>query len=384
MSLRVLQVLPRLSSGGVERGTLEIAKALVEDGHVAFVASSGGTLVDELRNNGGVHVLLPLHLKNPLSIFLNIFHICRIIKLHSINLIHARSRAPAWSAYFASKITGVPFVTTVHGAYGVSNRFKKLYNAVMLKGIKTIVVSKFILNYVVQNYSVNSRKLVLINRGVDIKYFNPQNVSQERILDIHNKIGICNNQSKVILLPGRFTRLKGHLYLLDMLSILQKRHTNNIDWTCIMVGDALGDHNTYVSEIKDALRSYHLEHRVKIVTTAIKDMPALYMVADIVMVPSIKPEAFGRTIIEGQAMGKVVVATTLGGVTEDAIHHGTSGFHIPVNDPLAAASILHEALLLNPKQPLEIGRVAMENVKLQYSLESMSRKTLDVYTGIHQ
>lgn len=373
--MRVLQVLPRLESGGVERGALEIASALVKQGCASFVASSGGKLVDELLKGGSSHFLMSCHSKNPVMILLNSLKLIKIIREHKIDIIHARSRAPAWSCLMASKVTKIKFVTTFHGRYGTQNKIKILYNSVMARGDRIIAISNFIRNYVLEYYCkyLDKEKVVTIHRGVDINHFDAKLLSTDRIIAAQKHIN-HDPECIAILMPARMTRLKGHLYLLDIL-----KNFKCSNWKCYIVGLCTADHYKYLEEVKRRIKDLSLDRHVFICNNW-QDMPSLYSVVDVVVSTSASPEAFGRTVLEAQAMGKLVVASAHGGALE-VIDDGKNGFYIPVMNSKIAASILESICYMSDEQKSAIEKEAIKAAS-RYTLDSMCQKTLRTYKSL--
>ncbi|MBS0235838.1 MAG: glycosyltransferase family 4 protein [Proteobacteria bacterium] len=376
-SITVLQVVPRLDAGGVERGVLEIAKALHDAGYQSIVCSAGGAMVPELEKLGTKHIVLPVDSKNPVEIFRNIKRLRRIIKQNDVNIIHARSRAPAWSSRFARLLTKCKFITTFHGTYGAKWWIKRLYNKSMLKSEKVIAISPFIFEHIRDTYSHNMQNVVVINRGVDLEEFAPEKMSKTRIKAAagHLEIGAKTNKMVKFLLPARFTRWKGHAYLLEILRAMRNRN-----YVCYMVGLYTPDHDKYMRQIHELIKSYGLEDRV-IIKQHYRDMPALYSVVDVVLSTSQEPEAFGRTIVEAQSMSKITVATEHGGAMY-TIEHGNNGYFIPVADPMAAAAILDQILELDEAVAEEIKRNALRSVEMSYSTARMCDKTLKLYKQV--
>ncbi len=373
---RVLQVLPNLISGGVERGTLEIAKALIDHKYQAFVCSKGGKMVADLELFGAKHITLPVHSKNPMVMIINIFRLKRIIEENNINIVHARSRAPAWGCYFACKLAGVKFVTTFHGTYKASNSFKKLYNSIMLKGEKVIAISMFIYKHILKTYKISEDKLTIINRGVDLNYFSPSLVNDKRISALKQDLNLNDSllkNKKIIIMPARFTRWKGHLYLLEIFKQMLEEN-----FLCLFIGAAELKHSEYLNDINKHIKKHKLEESV-LIREEVKDMPALYMLADFVVSASLKPEAFGRTIVEAQSMEKIIIATKEGGATEESIVDKITGFHIPSDDSFAASNILKAALKLSPSDYNQITSKARRNVEQHFSIEIMCNNTLQLY-----
>ncbi|MEI6187259.1 MAG: glycosyltransferase family 4 protein [Alphaproteobacteria bacterium] len=367
----VLQVLPSLVTGGVERGTMDIAKALVDNGFRSLVVSSGGPLVKSIERDGSKHITMTLNTKNPWRIFSNISKLVELIKKEKVDIVHARSRAPAWSAYFAAKKTGCKFITTFHGSYGMQNSIKKLYNSVMVKGEKIIAVSEFISDYICKYYpDVSKKKIAVIHRGVDTKVFDPNNIGFERINILARKFRIPDDKV-IIIMPVRFTRWKGHLVLIRALATLSKKQ-----FYCIIVGDVQNNLN-YYNEMLELMGEFGLDNNIAF-AGAVRDMPALYMISDIVVVPSTRPEAFGRISIETQAMAKIIIATDIGGFKETIIGQ-ENGFIVPPNDSTALAKAIRKAMSLTVKQRQKMGANARHFIKEKFSLDSMIKKTLDQY-----
>jgi glycosyltransferase involved in cell wall biosynthesis len=372
--LKVLQILPELKSGGVERGTLEIASALVRAGHSAFVCSAGGPMVTELEALGARHLLLHSNSKNPLRMFANIFALRKLIQENNIQIIHARSRAPAWSAFFAAKMTGIAFVTTFHGTYNATNLLKIYYNSIMLKGDKVIAVSNYIKKHIETKYHFLSDKLTVVPRGVDLDYFCPDAVSEDRKKKMQKHLGV-KLAGKVILLPARFARWKGHIYLLNALQYLRGK-----SFTCLLVGDVSDRHHEYKLEIEKLIEEYNLKNKVHIIP-AVSDMPALYSLADIVISASQEPEAFGRTVTEAQAMKKIVIATNIGAPLETIVD-GKTGYLVDYNNPSSLSDTLNELLDKSEKELKTMQQSARKNVEHSFSLQTMCDKTIAVYNEL--
>jgi len=368
----VLQVLPALESGGVERGTVEIAAGLHTAGWRALVASSGGAMEYELARIGAEHVTLPLDRKNPIIIHRNAARLARLILGQGVDLVHARSRAPAWSAYLAARRTGRPFVTTFHGAYG-SAPWKHWYNAVMAKGDVVIAISDFIAEHVRRHHHVEAQRLVTIHRGVDTAVFDPARVSAERIVRLAQSWRLDDGAS-VILLPARLTRLKGQAVLLEAMARLDRP-----DLICVLLG---GDHGSpgYAREVDRVIRRHGLGGSVRIVPPC-RDMPAAYMLADAVVSTSTRPEGFGRTIAEAQAMGRPVIASAHGGATE-IVRPGETGWLTRPGQAAELQQALAAALSLSRQARERMAGAARAVVLERFSLATMQKRTLAVYKGL--
>jgi glycosyltransferase involved in cell wall biosynthesis len=370
----ILQVVPSLVAGGVERGCIETARAIISDNGEAIVTSSGGPLVAKLVAEGARHVGMNLDTKNPFSMFRNIYRLSDIIREYEIDLVHARSRAPAWSAYFAAKKTDRPFVTTFHGIYNFSESCKRQYNSIMTRGDRVIAVSNFVKNHMLDNYDIDEDRIRVIYRGVDTEYFNPKSISQDTLDMMRIKYHVPQDVP-VILLPARMTRWKGHQCLVKALNIIRDKN-----FFCIIAGD-LGRHPSYTHEIKKMIQELKLQGKIQ-TFGAEPDMPALYAISDIVLSTSIEPEAFGRVVIEAQAMEKIVIASSIGGAAE-TIKNGESGFHVSPNEPVELADKIGFVLdNLGNKELDKIRKNARKSAAQKFSLATMQKKILDVYKEI--
>src|SRR5690242_13491630 len=293
----VLQVLPRLVTGGVERGTIEVAQALTAAGWKAVVASAGGPMVRELERAGAVHVELPLASKNPLVMRRNIERLMEVIRREQVDIVHARSRAPAWSALAATRRTGRHFVTTFHNAYGTQSWLKQRYNGVMARGERVIAISRFVAAHAASVYGVPPERLRIIERGVDFTRFDPERVSAERVIQLAREWRLPDGLP-VVMLPGRLTSWKGHLVLIEAIARLNRQGLR-----CVFVGG--GGSERYRRQLVDAIGRRGLDELFQIADDC-RDMPAAYKLADVVVSASTRPEGFGRVIAEGQAMGRPV------------------------------------------------------------------------------
>ena len=370
----VLQVLPALGSdGGVERGTVEIAQAIVQTGGRAIVAASFGPKVHDLKRVKAEHFELPLNTKNPIIIYKNIKRLSYLIESEGVDIVHARSRAPAWSAYLAAKRTGRPFITTFHGTYKVQGAIKRKYNSVMTFGEKIIAISDFIAAHIRKNYGIPNKQVSVIHRGVDLERFSPQAVSADRIVNLANEWRLTGGHP-VVMLPGRLTRWKGQTLCIQAISKLKNR-----DLRCILVGGDQGRHD-YRKELEDLVAQYQLEEVVRIVDHC-NDMPAAYMLADLVVSSSIEPEAFGRVIVEAQALGRPVVASDHGGSRETIIH-GETGWLVPPGNIDALSHAIENALSLDEHSRTKIFEKGILNVQKNFSKDTMCSKTLEVYNEV--
>lgn len=375
----VMQILPALESGGVERGTIDIAKALKKANFEPIVVSSGGVMVYQLREAGIQHITLPVHSKNLFTIFFNIKRIVKLIQSNNVDIVHVRSRVPMWSAYFACKKTGTKLVSTVHGTYSLgifkfkSSMLKKIYNSVMLEADRVIAVSYFIKDYLVKNYKgFLPEHVTVIRRGAELGYFNYAKVSKSRIIDLSKKWNLPEDK-KIILMPARFTAWKGHEFLIEALTKVK------CDFCCVMVGSDHG-HVSFREKIENKIIKANLAGKVKIVGIC-KDMPTAYAISHLVVCPSVKPEAFGRVAIEAQASSRIIIATKIGGALETVIE-GETGFLVDVGDSDKLAELIEKVLEMPKAEADVIGINARRNVEENFSNEAMCNETINVYRSL--
>lgn len=369
----ILQLLPSLQSGGVERGTIEMAKAMKEHGFTPIVASSGGYMVKQLQQADILHITMPLNRKSPWDIYTNSRQIERIIKDHKVDIVHARSRAPAWSGYYAAKKTECHFMTTFHGTYNFTGKWKKRYNAIMTKGERVIAISEFIARHIRENYTdAPPERVVTIPRGVDLHTFDPALIDEVRMMRLFHYTQIPSDLP-LILFPARLTRWKGHSFLLEGLKNVSHRN-----FFCIIIGDDK-DHSTYRQELEQTIRDYNLVGNVIIVDHSY-DMPAAYFVSSLVACLSLDAEAFGRVAIEAQAMGKPVIATNHGGFLETILPEKT-GWLVPPNDVEQLTKTFESALeqLKRPNMRQQMAEDCMAHARNQYPITKMTDATLAVY-----
>lgn len=370
----VLQVLPALVTGGVERGAIDVAAALAEAGWTSLVASAGGPMARELPRVGAKHIELPLASKNPFVMRANIARLEAVIRDYGVDIVHARSRAPAWSALAAARNTGCHFVTTFHGTYnGGWFGLKRLYNRVMTKGERVIAISDFIARHIEDVYGVGGDTVRVIHRGVDLDRFDPNRVSPERIIQLARQWRLPDGYP-VIMMPGRLTRWKGQTVLIEALALLGRK-----DVRCLLVGSDQG-RTAYRDELKALVERKHLTDVVHIVGDC-NDMPAAYMLTDVVVSASTDPEAFGRVMIEAQAMGRPVCASDHGGARETVLD-GTTGWLTPPGEPMALAAAIDSVLALDSGQRDRLARIATQHVRENFSKPAMCAATLAVYAEV--
>jgi glycosyltransferase involved in cell wall biosynthesis len=374
LAATVLQVLPALGAqGGVERGTVEVAAAIVAAGGRAIVASAGGPMEHELARAGASHVTLPLDSKNPFVMRANVARLADLIRTEKVDILHARSRAPAWSAWFAARDAGCRFVTTFHGTYGATNPFKRRYNAVMTYGQRVIAISSFIAGHIRQVYGTQPAKIRIVHRGVDLSRFDPAKVSVERVVALANNWRLADGLP-VVMLPGRLTRWKGQKVLLEAAARLGRR-----DFRCLLIGGDQG-RTEYRRELEAYIERHDLGSIVRMVPHC-NDMPAAYMLADVVVSASTDPEAFGRVMAEGHALGRPVVASNHGGAKEIVLE-GRTGWLFAPGDADSLAAALEQALALTPADRERIARDAIAHVRHNFSTELMCARTLAVYDEV--
>ena len=325
-------------------------------------------MVRELERAGVQHFELPLASKNPFVMRANIDKIAALIERERIDIVHARSRAPAWSAFAAARRTRRIFLTTFHNAYGAGSWFKRRYNDVMARGELVIAISHFVAEHAAKTYGIPPERLRIIERGVDLERFNPERVSAERIIQLARAWRLPDGVP-VIMLPGRLTRWKGQFVLIEAIARLGRT-----DIRCLLVG--AGD-RSYRKALEARIAALRLGALFQIVDDC-PDMPAAYMLADVVVSASSRPEGFGRVIAEGLAMGRPVIATDHGGAREIIEPHQT-GWLIPPDDPDALAAALNEALALGPAGRQSLAALASSRMRERFSSELMTQRTIEVY-----
>ncbi|MBR7180724.1 MAG: glycosyltransferase family 4 protein [Kiritimatiellae bacterium] len=370
--MKILQVLPALGQGGVERGTLEIAAALSAAGIENAVVSSGGAMTEALLKTGARHYTMDAATKNPFKIVANAFRIASLVKREGFSLIHVRSRAPAWSVMLASRMSGVPYIATYHGLYGTSPRFLKIpYNRVMLKGVRTIAVSDCVKRHIIENYGIDPDRIVRIHRGADTTVFNG---SAPHADELRKTLGFPDGM-KVITLPGRLTYLKGQKDLIAAAGMMKTRPIG-----LLFVGSDQGR-----TDYSKSLREMAARLPPEIKTVFLErsdDMPSVYGMSDVVVsATGAKPESFGRVIPEAQAMGRIVVGTAHGGSCE-TIDDGKTGFLVPPRDPASLAAKLDEVLAMPAEKVREMRRAAAKSVRERFSTAKMCEETIALYRRI--
>lgn len=369
----IMQIIPELGPGGAEQGCLDMADALVKSGAQSIVVSNGGSRLHELARTGAVHINMPVHSKNPLIMSANKRALKKIIKRYNVDIIHVRSRAPAWSAYKACKNTSARFMTTCHAPYNIGGSMKRLYNSIMAKGERVIAISEMVADYLQANYRIDPKIVRLIHRGISIDKFHPTAVTAERVIKLAKDWRIPDG-SNIIMLPGRLTRWKGHHILIDAIAEL-----NRDDIFCVIIGSDQG-RNEYRKELEETIDNKNLNGVIRLVDHC-DDMPAAYMLAGVVISASIEPEGFGRIPVEAQAMGRPIIATDHGGAQE-TIKRGETGWLVPPSDSALMAQAISEALSLSPNQRSVLATRCMNHIANNFTKELMVQKTLSVYNEL--
>lgn len=374
----VLQIIPALNSGGAERTTVEIAEAIVAAGGRALVATSGGRLCAEIERMGGRILALPVHSKNPLTILANRGRLIRIIRSERVDLVHARSRAPAWSALFAARATQVPMAATYHGAYSAPSRIKKFLNSSMVRADLVIANSLFTAEAIRRTYAVGDR-LRVIPRGADLRQFNPRAIAAARIAAIRRSWGLGEMPvGPVLLLPGRLTEWKGHRVAIEAVDCIRRAGAGG-DLRLIFAGDSQG-----VGDFAEALRrrveELGLQRMIRFVGHC-DDMAAAYAACDVVLSPSTRPEAFGRIAAEGGAMEKVVIAADHGGARETVID-GETGFLVAAGSASGLSQAIHHAISLGADGRRSMGARARARIEQNFSTKAMTEATLAAYAEL--
>jgi glycosyltransferase involved in cell wall biosynthesis len=375
--INVLQVIPKLGYGGAETGCYDIAHYLAEKECGSFIATASGGLLKFVKKEKVKIFRLPVHSKNPILIIFNVLILSLLIILYKINIIHARSRAPAWSCYLACLLTNRVFVTTFHGTYNFKSKFKKFYNSIMLRAKLTIAGSNFIFSHINENYSQylnKKKKLRVIYRGINIDYYNQKNISILKQEKLKQEWGLTSNKF-IILMPGRLTYWKGQEKFIESLNILIEDY-NFINFEAIMLGSDQG-RSVYKKKLINLVERYHLNKKVKFINHC-NEMPLAYSLADVVVSASVEPEAFGRVSVEAQSMGKPIIATNIGGSKETIINN-KSGFLYKFDDPRELAKSLNTVIQLSQDELKAMGNEGRKNITKKFDVETMCDTNLNEY-----
>jgi glycosyltransferase involved in cell wall biosynthesis len=376
----ILQIIPRLDAGGAERATIDVAAALARAGARALVASEGGRLASELQAVGGVLTPFPAATKNPLAMALNVRRLARLIVKERVDLVHARSRAPAWVALAACRATGRPFVTTYHGAYSGRSALKLRYNSVMARGDVVIANSQFTADEIARLYPIARDRLRVIPRGADLRRFALGAVEPARVAGLREAWGVAPHE-RVVLVAARLTEWKGQKVLIEAARLLRERGLEEVRY--VLAGDAQG-REAYARELDALIAGAGLTGIVSRVGHC-ADMPAALIAASVVAAPSTEPEAFGRSAVEAQAMGAMIVVSDSGAAPETVLappqtpEQARTGWRVPPGDAPALADALESALSLGATAREALAQRARAHVERHFSLEKMTGDTLAVY-----
>jgi glycosyltransferase involved in cell wall biosynthesis len=376
-TFKVLQVIPRLGYGGAETGCYDIAHYLPEKNCKSYIITSGGPLIKYIKKEKVKIFRLPVQSKNPALMIFNSFVITLIVLIYNINIVHARSRAPAWSCYWSCFFTRRKFVTTFHGTYNYSNSYKKFYNSIMVKSNLIIGGSNFIFEHINANYSEYldpKNKLMVIFRGINLEYYNPDNISENKINKLKKLWKVRDDRIK-ILLPGRLTNWKGQEKFIEALNILIEDY-NTDNFQAFILGSDQG-RNVYSKKLRDLVQRYNLNQKIFFIEHC-NEMPTAYSIVDIVVSSSIEPEAFGRIAVEAQAMRKPIVASNLGG-SKETILDKKSGYLYNFNDPRELAKTLNSIMHLEKDTLNLIGNEGRKNVTRKFDVEKMCQTTFTEY-----
>ncbi|MDB2500208.1 glycosyltransferase family 4 protein [Candidatus Pelagibacter bacterium] len=375
--LKVLQVIPKLGYGGAETGCYDLAHYLHENNCTSFIATSGGDLIKFIDKKKVKLFRLPVHSKNPLIIIFNAFALVFIILVNGISIVHARSRAPAWSCFLATKITRKKFVTTFHGTYNFNNSIKKFYNSIMVRSNLIIAGSNFIFSHINKNYSKYlgaKKKLLVIFRGINVDYFDPSTTTetQEKQLLIDWQI---DKSKKIILLPGRLTSWKGQESFIEALSLVNKELGYDSFYGVILGSDQ--GRNVYKKKITRLVEQHRLTNQLKFIEHC-KNMPVAYKISDLIVSASIEPESFGRVAVEAQSMKKPILASDIGGSNE-TVENGKTGFLFEAGNPVSLSNKILEILKLDESTLKSMGNEGRKNIIKKFNVEKMCFSTYSEY-----
>ncbi|MDC0520261.1 glycosyltransferase family 4 protein [Candidatus Pelagibacter sp.] len=379
-NLKVLQVIPKLGYGGAETGCYDIAHYLPENNCGSYIVTSGGELLKFIDKKKVKIIKLPVHSKNPLIIFINFLALIFIILINNISIVHARSRAPAWSCLMAAKITGRKFVTTFHGTYNFNSKIKKFYNSVMVRSDLIIAGSNFIFSHIKENYTkyLNAKKkLLVIFRGINVDYFDPTTKLDSDEKKLLKKWEI-ENDKKIILLPGRLTGWKGQEVFIEAINLVNIELGYEAFYAVILGSDQGRD--LYKKKLIRLTEQYRLINQVKFIDHC-KDVALAYKVSDIVVSASIEPEAFGRVAVEAQSMEKPIIASNIGGSNETVIDEKT-GFLFESNNAKSLSQKILKILSMDEASLNSIGREGRKNIIQKFNVEKMCFSTYSEYKRI--
>ena len=375
--LKVLQVIPKLGYGGAETGCYDLAHYLSENNCHSYIVASGGELLKFIDKKKVKLIKLPVHSKNPILMFFNSIALIFIILFHNISIVHARSRAPAWSCLLATKITRRKFVTTFHGTYNFKNPFKKFYNSVMVRSDLIIAGSNFIFSHINKNYSKHldiKKKFLVIFRGINVDYFDSSTTLDNEENKLTSDWEVDKNK-KMILMPGRLTAWKGQEIFIEALNLVNKELGYD-SFNAVILGSDQG-RDIYTKKIKRLAEQYRLTSQLKFIEHC-KNMPLAYKISDIVVSASVEPEAFGRVAVEAQSMEKPIIASDIGGSNETIIDN-VSGFLFQSGNAEALSKKIVEVLQLDESRLKSIGIEGRKNVIKKFNVEKMCFSTYSEY-----
>ena len=376
--VKVLQVIPKLGYGGAETGCYDIAHFLHEQGYKSYIATSGGELLKFINKKKVKIFRLPVQTKNPILILFNAIIISLIIIFYNINIVHARSRAPAWSCFIATRLTFRKFVTTFHGTYNFKNSIKKFYNSIMVRSDLVIAGSNFIFSHINERYGnfflKKKRKLLVIFRGINTNYFNPQKILPIKVAKFSEQHNIDRNKF-IILLPGRLTHWKGQKIFIEAIKLLSEKKDMPL-FQAIILGNEQG-RNVYKKRLVDLVQQHRLNQIIKFIDSC-KEMPVAYGVANLVCSCSVEPEAFGRVAVESQSMQIPIIASDIGG-SRETIVNGKTGYLFKNNDPIDLANSIVMVMQKDYNLVKSIGIEGRKNVLKKFDVDKMCQSTFTEY-----
>ena len=377
MSFKVLQVIPKLGYGGAETGCYDIAHYLAEKNSKSYIITSGGPLLKFIRKDKVKVFRLPVQSKNPILILLNTIFISLIIIFLRIDIVHARSRAPAWSCLLSCKLTRTKFVTTFHGTYNFSNSIKKFYNSVMVRSNLVIAGSNYVFDHIHKNYGYllnRKKRLLVIFRGINTQYFDNSKITNDKVQNIYSSFSISPKKIK-ILLPGRLTKWKGQELFIESLNLLKKKYSKD-NFQAIILGSHQG-RSIYFKKLVSLIEKHGLKRDIMFINH-IEEMPVAYYVSDIVVSSSIEPEAFGRISVEAQSMRRPILASNHGG-SKETIMNGKSGFLFENNNAESLAENLNKLMEMDKDKLQSIGNEGRKNILKKFDVEQMCNSTFSEY-----
>jgi glycosyltransferase involved in cell wall biosynthesis len=375
--LKVLQVIPKLGYGGAETGCYDLAHYLTENNCTSYIVTSGGELLKFVDKKKVKLIRLPVHSKNPILIFVNSIILIFIILFNNISIVHARSRAPAWSCLLATKITKRKFVTTFHGTYNFTNFLKKFYNSIMVRSDLIIAGSNHIFSHINLNYSKylsKKKKFLVIFRGINVDYFDPSTTLEAEENKLFSNWGIDRNK-KIILMPGRLTTWKGQEIFIEALNLVNKKLGYEAFYGVILGANQGRD--VFTKKLKRLAEQYRLNNQLKFINHC-KDMPLAYKISSMVISASIEPEAFGRVSVEAQSMEKPIIASNIGGSNETIINNKT-GFLFETGNAESLSKKILEVLNLDESRLKSIGIEGRKNAINKFNVEKMCFSTYSEY-----